>query len=585
MLRTDVCAVLSIRPGVQMQITARNGGHDVAVEESDRRMVSDQVQAALAGAWGAACAVTLAATLPRLDAHSSQIMWTFLQPLAPPLLMLWLWAQAVGHFERRRIPYAACFPEPEQKRLPPAAALRRLAAALTLATATGAAACALLCASAPPALAAGGDLDSYDGASGRGLLPLLVPPLLYAAVAVLLATPAGPLPAPARRLFGGALLRVLAPLRPVAWSDFLLADVMTSLAKSTGDAARAACLIMHGPWSHPASGRGALAHGVTCGPLSWHAMAFQAAAPAARLTQCAGTAACGGARAQALNALKYASSIPALILTAMEHEAHKARRPFPYRQLWLAVMVVNTAYSYYWDVEQDWGMPWLVKPGAARLGPLRLPRPLPRGRLYRRRWYCWLLGSNLLLRLSWAHRLVGDLEAHDAVLLAVALLEVARRWQWAFVRFEVELRGRGLLPDGGKGHRGEGGGGEGGGGGDGWAAARGAEGARVRAAARSTSGGAGSLVPDFGGGGGGGGGGGAGARVHAAALWASRSRSGGRAGSLGGDLESGGVTPAASSGGEGEGDDAAVSGGGHGPRAPRRSGIAGPDAGPGHGPG
>jgi hypothetical protein len=56
------------------------------------------------------------------------------------------------------------------------------------------------------------------------------------------------------------------------------------------------------------------------------------------------------------------------------------------------------------------------------------------------------VASNLLLRFSWAHRLLGDLEAHNAVLLAVAMLEVLRRHQWAYARFENELRQLGALP-------------------------------------------------------------------------------------------------------------------------------------------
>ena len=55
-------------------------------------------------------------------------------------------------------------------------------------------------------------------------------------------------------------------------------------------------------------------------------------------------------------------------------------------------------------------------------------------------WYVWAVASNLLLRLSWTHRLLGDLEAMSVVALAVAMLEVLRRYQWAFIRVETELR-------------------------------------------------------------------------------------------------------------------------------------------------
>lgn len=93
---------------------------------------------------------------------------------------------------------------------------------------------------------------------------------------------------------------------------------------------------------------------------------------------------------------------------------------------------------------------------------LPLPAVKP-DQLYSRRWYAWLVASNLLLRFSWAHRLCGDLEGHASVLLVVALLEVVRRWQWLYVRVEVELRAQGglqLLPTDSEDDAGHSGGGE-----------------------------------------------------------------------------------------------------------------------------
>jgi hypothetical protein len=70
-----------------------------------------------------------------------------------------------------------------------------------------------------------------------------------------------------------------------------------------------------------------------------------------------------------------------------------------------------------------------------------LPLPALKGNhLYSPNWYALLLASNLVLRFSWAHRLLGDLEARSSVLMVVALLEVVRRWQWLYVRVETELR-------------------------------------------------------------------------------------------------------------------------------------------------
>jgi len=63
---------------------------------------------------------------------------------------------------------------------------------------------------------------------------------------------------------------------------------------------------------------------------------------------------------QLWNAAKYFSGFPQLLLSAFEHEAHAANRPFPLRGCWLLVCAFNGLYSFYWDVEQDWKMPWLA---------------------------------------------------------------------------------------------------------------------------------------------------------------------------------------------------------------------------------
>ncbi len=77
-----------------------------------------------------------------------------------------------------------------------------------------------------------------------------------------------------------------------------------------------------GPWSHPSHPTGALAHAVTCGPLSTPFLIFLALPFALRLAQCVSVWRRGGPSMQLLNAAKYMSALPAMVLTAMEHEAH-----------------------------------------------------------------------------------------------------------------------------------------------------------------------------------------------------------------------------------------------------------------------
>lgn len=50
-----------------------------------------------------------------------------------------------------------------------------------------------------------------------------------------------------RHFFAKTLFRVVTPVREVTWSDFLLADILTSLAKALSDSERALCHMMAGP--------------------------------------------------------------------------------------------------------------------------------------------------------------------------------------------------------------------------------------------------------------------------------------------------------------------------------------------------
>ncbi len=36
-----------------------------------------------------------------------------------------------------------------------------------------------------------------------------------------------------------------------------------------------------------------------------------------------------------------------------------------YKPLWLAAALLNSSYSYFWDIERDWDIQWFTAPGAA----------------------------------------------------------------------------------------------------------------------------------------------------------------------------------------------------------------------------
>ncbi|WIA11571.1 hypothetical protein OEZ85_011678 [Tetradesmus obliquus] len=314
--------------------------------------------------------------------------------------------------------------------------------------------------------------------SCRHKVQLLITAAWTSLLALVLLLPANVMRNQSRMFFARTALKVLVPLQPVGWADFLLADMFTSLAKSSSDVTRSVCLMLHGPLAHPLHPYSATAAS-SCGYLTIGSLAALVLPFAIRMLQCISVWRAGGPRSQLFNALKYASSLPALILTAFEHEHHVHKQLFAWKRLWVGTMLLNSCYSFYWDVEQDWDMPWVMQYGGRKFGPLRLPA-LKGSHTYSSGWYAWLLLSNLLLRFTWAHRcacccasrgptgalaaalhvgpqvrlllrftwahrLLGDLEAHNEVLLAVALLEVLRRWQWAFVRVESETRKLGLL--------------------------------------------------------------------------------------------------------------------------------------------
>lgn len=53
--------------------------------------------------------------------------------------------------------------------------------------------------------------------------------------------------------FSATFFRVATPYRHMSWSDFLLADILTSLAKPLSDCERALCHLLSGPVMLPHS--------------------------------------------------------------------------------------------------------------------------------------------------------------------------------------------------------------------------------------------------------------------------------------------------------------------------------------------
>jgi hypothetical protein len=190
-----------------------------------------RMQVFTTAAWAGLCLLLVLQSSRHLKPAQAQLLWTFFQPAGPMLLMLLLYAQAIRYFEQHHISQDECYAEGDRRFLASSKELFALARVLVCFAAACLAASTALCAT---------------GGSRATAVAILVPPLMYSTAAVLMVAPVSVLRRPARMFFCRTLGRVLLPAQAVSWADFLLADMLTSLAKSSSDLSRAACLILHG---------------------------------------------------------------------------------------------------------------------------------------------------------------------------------------------------------------------------------------------------------------------------------------------------------------------------------------------------
>ncbi|PRW59731.1 SPX and EXS domain-containing 1-like isoform X1 [Chlorella sorokiniana] len=373
-------------------------------------------EALRAAGWGALHAVLGLGTAKywsHLNKTQRDLYFLYYQPFLPMLAMLWLWGTAVRFWERRRIRYDVCFLSEDQRYLLRSGQLFQIANVLSSIVLSSGLAFVYLLAYGLPHLAA------------------YLPGALYCSLLALFLFPGNLLERDSRLFFGRTLWRIVTPLRSVTWADFLLADVLTSLAKALSDTERAVCHLMTGFVMVPQI--------KACSDASYIIPLGLAAPYAWRLVQCIRVYLDTGARPQLFNALKYSTAFPVIALSAVKYHVSQAAWRGFYKPLWLGAALLNSAYSFFWDVERDWEISFFTQLGQQR-GAL-LPSPVLRSTaLFRRPFYLYLMASNLVLRLGWLYRLSPHLRHHHAVVTLMVLVEAFRRFQWLFVRIEVELR-------------------------------------------------------------------------------------------------------------------------------------------------
>ena len=99
-----------------------------------------------------------------------------------------------------------------------------------------------------------------------------------------------------------------------------------------------------------------------CGNSSWLIPVGLALPYAWRLCQCIRVRADTGNQAQLYNAIKYSTAFPVVFVSYMNYHVDEATWVAFYRPLWITAAILNSAYSYYWDVERDWEVQWFTAP-------------------------------------------------------------------------------------------------------------------------------------------------------------------------------------------------------------------------------
>ncbi|CAK9175194.1 unnamed protein product [Ilex paraguariensis] len=217
--------------------------------------------------------------------------------------------------------------------------------------------------------------------------------------------------------------------KAITFADFFLADILTSMSKVFSDLERSVCRMVHRQvatiaWFEADS---------VCGS---HAIAIPIVLVLPyifRLFQCLRQYKDTGEKNTLLNALKYSTAVPVIFLSALKYHVFPDKWTNMYRPLWLLSSVLNSLYSFYWDVTRDWDLS-----GFTRIFKFSKPH-LFSHMLYGRKWvYFWVIGSNLILRCTWTYKLSAHLRHNYITLFTITALEIFRRFQWVFFRVENE---------------------------------------------------------------------------------------------------------------------------------------------------
>ncbi|KAH6853429.1 EXS family-domain-containing protein [Chaetomium sp. MPI-CAGE-AT-0009] len=225
------------------------------------------------------------------------------------------------------------------------------------------------------------------------------------------------------------------------FGDILLADVLTSYAKILADLFVCLCMFFFGgrdgsATARPDRGCG----GAVLVPL------IMAVPSAIRLRQCLiefvrvrkapFREATGWGGQHLANAAKYSTAFPVIVLGAMLR-GQKDGSPGLYRA-WVAACLLNSFYSFYWDVAKDWDLTLFSRDRNSPDHPFGLRRTLL---VHKPGVYYAVIVLDLVLRCTWMVKLSSRMDRisdFESSIFLIQSLEVFRRWVWIFFRVETE---------------------------------------------------------------------------------------------------------------------------------------------------
>ncbi|XP_006854429.2 SPX and EXS domain-containing protein 1 [Amborella trichopoda] len=263
------------------------------------------------------------------------------------------------------------------------------------------------------------------------------PVILYAVVLMVLIFPFDIFYLSSRYYLLKTLWRIAFPIQPITFSDFFVADILTSMAKVFSDLERSVCRMVHRQvatiaWFEADS---------ICGSHSAAIPLVLVLPYVWRFFQCLRQYKDTRERTCLLNALKYSTAVPVIFLSALKYHVFPDQWTNIYRPLWLLSSVANSLYSFYWDVTRDWDLSVF-----SRIFKFKTPH-LCSNVLYGRQWvYYWAIGSNLVLRCTWTYKLSAHLRHNYLTVFTITALEMLRRFQWIFFRVENEWNKMTLKP-------------------------------------------------------------------------------------------------------------------------------------------